>query len=758
MSSSAFVLQILTERGELATRFGSATLGVLLFQDISIVPLLVLLPLLEGGGLDSSATPLDLITKFGPTAAMTLGGLGVLLLGGSFVLRQVFAVVAKSGIQETFVAMCLFTVETFVAMCLFTVAGAALLTESMGFSDTLGAFIAGFLLSETNFKTQIEFDIEPFRGLLLGLFFATMGSSIDLDLLAVEADIKPFRGLLLGLFFVTTGSSIDLNLLAENWQLIAWMLAGLLSIKTVVIASLGIASGLSRNEAIHLGFTLSQGGEFAFVLLSLAKSLHLLPKNEAIHLGFTLSQGGEFAFVLLSLAKSLHLLPKNKAIHLGFTLSQGGEFAFVLLSLVEFLHLLPKNKAIHLGFTLSQGGEFAFVLLSLVEFLHLLPKNEAIHLGFTLSQGGEFAFVLLSLAESLHLLPESLNQILLITVVLSMALTPALETGGKAFADYIDDMSIRMMPPPRRVDEEQLSAVPYDENLEMKLAQLSAVPYDENLEMKLMRFWMRLKDEKLESKLYESPVVICGFGLQGQMLANMLESPLLGGAGGTGRPYIAFDTQADRVRVARAQGFSVFYGDGTQPEVLAAAGVKRPQSLVVTLGGRASTVNAVATLRAAYPDVPIYACGKGTVNAVATLRAAYPDVPIYACGKGTVNAVATLRAAYPDVPIYACGKGVQHAAQLEAAGATRITLAPTEAGVALASELMEYLGVSGDDLINLREGVNDALEVQTHKMAFSLKSLRPASSIELLVLDKELHAARVKENMARRSALEKTAV
>ncbi|GFH24863.1 RCK N-terminal domain-containing protein, partial [Haematococcus lacustris] len=113
--------------------------------------------------------------------------------------------------------------ETFVGLCLLTVAGAALATQSLGFSDTLGAFTAGVLLSESNFKTQ------------------------------VEADIRPFRGLLLGLFFVTTGSSVDMGVLRTNWQVILWILAGLITIKTGVIAALGPSFGLSRAESIRTG-------------------------------------------------------------------------------------------------------------------------------------------------------------------------------------------------------------------------------------------------------------------------------------------------------------------------------------------------------------------------------------------------------------------------------------------------------------------------------------------------------------------------
>eukprot|EP01025_Chloroclados_australasicus_P022583 TRINITY_DN23212_c0_g1_i1.p1 TRINITY_DN23212_c0_g1~~TRINITY_DN23212_c0_g1_i1.p1 ORF type:complete len:759 (-),score=60.52 TRINITY_DN23212_c0_g1_i1:255-2531(-) len=230
LSSSAFVLRILQERGELATTFGSATLGILLFQDIATIPFLVLLPLIES---DSSGFLLD---KIGPTAIFSVVGVALLLLGGRTVLRRIFEIVANSRSQETFLAL-----------SLLTVVGASYFTQKLGFSDTLGAFIAGVLLSETNFRSQIE------------------------------ADIQPFKGILLGLFFVTTGSSIDTGLLAEKWPVIIALCAGLIGVKTLIIGTLAPYFGLSKADSARTAFALSQGGEFAFVLLSLASQLKILP-------------------------------------------------------------------------------------------------------------------------------------------------------------------------------------------------------------------------------------------------------------------------------------------------------------------------------------------------------------------------------------------------------------------------------------------------------------------------------------------------
>ncbi|KAH7575508.1 hypothetical protein JRO89_XS02G0125700 [Xanthoceras sorbifolium] len=261
LSSSAFVLQLLAERGELPTRFGSATLGILLLQDIAVVPLLVILPVLESQNLvEESIWPM-----LAKESLKALAGLGLLSLGGKYLLRRVFKVVAEARSSEAFVAL-----------CLLTVAGTSLLTQKLGFSDTvltllsawkwfladssqvhdvievdfivqLGAFLAGALLAETNFRTQIE------------------------------ADIRPFRGLLLGLFFVTTGTSIDMELLFREWPNVLSLLAGLIAIKTLIITAIGPRVGLTLQESVRIGFLLSQGGEFAFVVFSLANRLGVLP-------------------------------------------------------------------------------------------------------------------------------------------------------------------------------------------------------------------------------------------------------------------------------------------------------------------------------------------------------------------------------------------------------------------------------------------------------------------------------------------------
>ncbi|XP_061370612.1 K(+) efflux antiporter 3, chloroplastic-like isoform X2 [Gastrolobium bilobum] len=232
LSSSAFVLQLLAEKGELPTRFGSATLGILLLQDLAVVPLLVILPILESQNMSEESV----LPMLAQESLKALGGLGLLSLGAKYILRRVFEVVADTRSSEAFVAL-----------CLLTVAGTSLVTQNLGFSDTLGAFLAGAILAETNFRTQIE------------------------------ADIRPFRGLLLGLFFLSTGTSIDMQLLLREWPNVLSLLGGLIAIKTLIITAIGPRVGLTLQESVRIGLLLSQGGEFGFVVFSLANRLGVLP-------------------------------------------------------------------------------------------------------------------------------------------------------------------------------------------------------------------------------------------------------------------------------------------------------------------------------------------------------------------------------------------------------------------------------------------------------------------------------------------------
>lgn len=229
LSSSAFVLQLLRDQDELGTAHGRASLGVLLLQDLAVVPLLVLTPLLAGGGSGSVIGPLVIAALKAVAAVVSVEFLG------KRVLNRAFERAARSGSQEAFLSV--------IFLAALGVSG---LTESIGLSDTLGAFLAGVSLSETKYSSK------------------------------VEADVAPFRGMLLGLFFVTVGFSIDVQLVAAKPLLLAVLAASLLSIKAVVLCLLGLAFGLPVSSALRSGCLLAQGGEFGFVAFGLANRLGLL--------------------------------------------------------------------------------------------------------------------------------------------------------------------------------------------------------------------------------------------------------------------------------------------------------------------------------------------------------------------------------------------------------------------------------------------------------------------------------------------------
>ncbi len=230
MSSTAFVLQVLAERGELTTRHGRSSFAILLFQDLAVIPLIALIPLLGHGEQIPAGAQAWL------AAAKAVLVMAAVIVGGRYLLRPIFSAIAASGIREIFTAA-----------ALFVVIGTSLLMSSVGLSMSLGAFLAGVLLADSEYRHELEANIEPFKGLLLGLFFISVGMSVDLDLLAA----KPLE------IFATV--------------------AGLMLVKGTVIFGLGMASGHTGQSARSLAIALSQGGEFAFVLFSLAAGSNIIP-------------------------------------------------------------------------------------------------------------------------------------------------------------------------------------------------------------------------------------------------------------------------------------------------------------------------------------------------------------------------------------------------------------------------------------------------------------------------------------------------
>lgn len=228
LSSTAFVLQILTERSERATPFGNASFAILLFQDLAIVPFLMLVSLFGAGSENFWAAMGFAILK----AVLAL--LAVILIG-RLAVRPLFRLVAETR-----------SAELFVAATLLTILGTGWLLTLVDISMVMGAFLAGLLLSETEYRHQIEADIRPFRGILLGLFFMTVGMSIN------------------SAFVVTQALNVIL------------VVAAILVTKTVMIGIFASAFGFSRPHALRIGFLLAQGGEFGFVLFLAAGNAGIL--------------------------------------------------------------------------------------------------------------------------------------------------------------------------------------------------------------------------------------------------------------------------------------------------------------------------------------------------------------------------------------------------------------------------------------------------------------------------------------------------
>ena len=219
LSSTAFVVQMLVERGEMITRYGRVSFSVLLFQDLAIVPLLALLPLL-------GAPESTLAGALGIAAVKAVAVVTAAVFIGRRVLRPLYRVIAGARLQELFVAV-----------TLLVVLGAGWLMSQAGISMALGAFLAGLLLSETEYRHQ------------------------------VEADIRPFRGLLLGLFFMAVGMTIDLPLVAREWLTLLLAVAALLAVKSALTTGFCLLFRLPAEVALRVGPLLSQGGEFGFVLV-----------------------------------------------------------------------------------------------------------------------------------------------------------------------------------------------------------------------------------------------------------------------------------------------------------------------------------------------------------------------------------------------------------------------------------------------------------------------------------------------------------
>ncbi|PPD16373.1 MAG: potassium transporter TrkA [Methylobacterium sp.] len=237
LSATAIALQILEERGAMGSAYGQKSFAVLLFQDIAVVPFVAILPLLALSRANMDAGGM---MNHMPQVGLAAGAVLALVLAGRFLLNPFFRLLAKADAREIMTAA-----------ALLLVLGSAELMHKVGLSAALGAFIAGLMLAESNFRHQLEADIEPFRGLLLGLFFMSVGMGLD------SAVIR------------------------ANWQVILGGAAGLMLLKIVLIFVLLRLGRLAFPDAVRGAVLLSPVGEFAFVILPLAAGIGLLDTTTA---------------------------------------------------------------------------------------------------------------------------------------------------------------------------------------------------------------------------------------------------------------------------------------------------------------------------------------------------------------------------------------------------------------------------------------------------------------------------------------------
>jgi monovalent cation:proton antiporter-2 (CPA2) family protein len=258
MSSTAIVLQTLEEKGLRQGPVGQTAFGVLLLQDLAVIPLFAILPLLAPAGIMTPIAQGTSLLAGEPAWLQALAGLAAVALvvgGGRYLIRPAFRFIAAARLREIFTAS-----------ALLLVIAVAVLMELVGLSPALGAFLAGVVLAESEFRRELETDIEPFRGLLLGLFFITVGASLD--------------------FHVVLGQPLAL----------AGTVVGVMTLKGVVMFLLGRLGGLERRDAAATAVSLSQVGEFAFVLIGLIAASGVIGSGPA-------------AFLTAAVALSMALTP-----------------------------------------------------------------------------------------------------------------------------------------------------------------------------------------------------------------------------------------------------------------------------------------------------------------------------------------------------------------------------------------------------------------------------------------------------------------
>jgi CPA2 family monovalent cation:H+ antiporter-2 len=233
LSSTAFAMQILTDEGEMNSRYGQRSFSILLFQDLAIVPLLALITILAPGTTEAAASPLW-------DFAVAIGAIAAMVLAGRYLLTPMFQIIASTGAREVMIAA-----------ALLVVLGSAAAMQAVGLSMAMGAFLSGVMLAESSYRHELE------------------------------ADIEPFRGLLLALFFMAVGLSLELHVIVDNIVFIIVAVPIFMAVKALVVYVLSRLWGSPHSDAVRIAFLLPQGGEFAFVLFTAAASAGLFSSATA---------------------------------------------------------------------------------------------------------------------------------------------------------------------------------------------------------------------------------------------------------------------------------------------------------------------------------------------------------------------------------------------------------------------------------------------------------------------------------------------
>jgi glutathione-regulated potassium-efflux system protein KefB len=303
LTSTAIVMQMLQERGTMSTLKGQRIIAILLFEDLAIVPLLAIVALLGTGAAAADASDRWL------AVGIAIGAIVALVLAGRYLLNPLFRVLAASGAREVMTAA-----------ALLVVLGSALAMQLSGLSMAMGAFLAGVLLSESSFRHQLE------------------------------ADIEPFRGILLGLFFLGVGMAIDLAVIAANWQLVVASVIGYMIAKTLLIYVVARLVGTCHSESLERAVLMAQGGEFAFVLYAAAVAAGILNGEENAILTATII----ISMILTPLMVILHdrIVPKQQPSTEGLTLPENVEGTVLMIGFGRFGQIVSQPLLAR-GYTLS---------------------------------------------------------------------------------------------------------------------------------------------------------------------------------------------------------------------------------------------------------------------------------------------------------------------------------------------------------------------------------------------------------------------